>query len=140
MTKTVYKFDAKTAIYAGPMTLDDSYLTPVTKEWAIPAYTTEVQPPATQEGYNIVWQGTEWALEPIPTPPEPPEPTPPTPEEKIAMLDADYSQQKTTLCHEYTDAIMHSDTATANALIDEMTALDEWYDDEYEKIINGGEQ
>lgn len=139
MNKTVYKYDAKTAIYNGTLTLDESDRSPVTHEWLIPAHYTDVEPPAAQEGYNIVWKGDMWTLEAIPAPPEPPVPPPPTPEEKIAALDADYSQQKQTLCNEYTDAIMHSDSATADALIDEMTALDEWYDEEYQKIIEGEE-
>ncbi len=139
MNKIVYGYDAKTYIYTGPLTLDESDRSPVTHEWLIPAHYTDVEPPAEQDGYNIVWKGDMWALEAIPAPPEPPEPTPPTPEEKIAMLDADYSAQKATLCQEYTDAIMHSDQATADALVQEMTELDAWYDEEYQKIV-GGEQ
>jgi len=136
MTKTVYGYDAKTNIYNGTLTLDESDRSPVTHEWLIPAHYTDVEPPAPQEGFNIVWKGDMWALEAIPAPPEPPAPKPPTPEEKIAMLDADYASQKQTLCNEYTDAIMHSDQATADALVQEMTDLDAWYDAEYEKIIS----
>lgn len=72
----------------------------------------------------------EWAeLHPY-IPPEP------TKEEKLAALDADYMAQKSELVEQYTDAQIHSDSDTMAAIVDEMTALDEWYDAEYQKIIN----
>lgn len=64
----------------------------------------------------------------------------PTKEEKLAELDAEYTREKATLCEQYTDAQIHGDTDTAEAIVDEMTALDEWYDEEYEKIIEGSEE
>lgn len=74
----------------------------------------------------------EWAeLHPAPPPPEP------TKEEKIAMLDADYNQQKADLINEYTDAQIHGDEDTIALVQEEMTALDEWYDEEYRKIEEG---
>jgi hypothetical protein len=74
----------------------------------------------------------EWAeLHPAPEPPEP------TKEEKLAMLDADYNQQKQDLINEYTDAQIHGDTETIALVQEEMTALDEWYDEEYRKIEEG---
>ncbi len=140
MEKVVYGFDVKTAIYNGTLTLDDSDRAPVTGDWLIPAHYTEVEPPPAKEGFNIVWKGNAWAYEEIPQPPEPPVPPPPTPEEKIAALDAEYSSEKATLCQEYTDAEIHNDTATMDAIVQEMADLDDWYDTEYEKIIHGEEK
>ena len=60
----------------------------------------------------------------------------PTKEEKLAALDADYMAQKSELVEQYTDAQIHSDTDTMSAIVDEMAELDEWYDEEYTKIIN----
>jgi hypothetical protein len=76
----------------------------------------------------------EWQeLHPTPPPPEP------TKEEKLAALDAQYDSDKATLVAQYTDALMHDDTDTANAIKVEMIALDEQYDADYEAIINGEE-
>jgi hypothetical protein len=73
----------------------------------------------------------EWnELHPAPPPPEP------TKEEKLAALDAQYNTDKSTLVNEYTDALIHSDTETAEAIKAEMAALDEQYDADYEAIIN----
>ena len=55
-------------------------------------------------------------------------------EEKIADLDAQYANDKAALAQEYSDAVMHDDTATANDLKEELAALDAWYDEEYRKI------
>ena len=73
--KIVYKYDAKTMLYVAPMTLDDTYKTPKTHEWAIPAYTTESKPPKEKEGYEIKWNGSAWGQTKIPAPPEPEPPT-----------------------------------------------------------------
>jgi hypothetical protein len=78
------------------------------------------------DGYYTV---EEWAeLHPAPPAPEP------TTDEKIAALDTDYNQQKQDLINEYTDAQIHGDTDTIALVQQEMTELDEWYDEEYRKI------
>jgi hypothetical protein len=72
----------------------------------------------------------EWAeLHPAPEPPEP------TKDEKIQVLNAQYDADKATLVAQYTDAIMHDDTETADAIKEEMLALDEQYDSDYEAIM-----
>ena len=77
----------------------------------------------------------EWAeLHPAPPAPEP------TVEEKLAALDADYNQQKADLINEYTDAQIHGDEDTIALVQEEMTALDEWYDEEYRKIEEENEE
>ncbi|SFA75812.1 hypothetical protein [Selenomonas ruminantium] len=61
----------------------------------------------------------------------------PTTEEKIAALDASYSAQKQELANEYTDALIHADTDAQELVQQEMTELDDWYDEEYRKIEGG---
>ena len=74
---TVYGYDTNKK-YTSTMTLDESYLTPVSKEWCIPANYTTVNPPNGKDGYDRVWNGEEWEYKEIPVEPEPPEPEPPT--------------------------------------------------------------
>ena len=71
----------------------------------------------------------EWdKLHPAPPPPEP------TKEEKLAALDAQYTADKAALIEQYTDAQIHGDADGAAGIVEEMTALDSWYDEEYRKI------
>jgi hypothetical protein len=60
----------------------------------------------------------------------------PTVDEKLAALNAQYDADKATLVSEYTDAIMHDDEETAEAIKQEMAELDAQYDADYEAIIN----
>ena len=77
----------------------------------------------------------EWAeLHPAPPPPEP------TKDEKLQALNAQYDSDKATLVAEYTDAIMHDDDETAEAIKGEMLALDEQYDIDYEAIMSEDEE
>ena len=69
----------------------------------------------------------------------PPTPYVPTKDEQIAALTEEYAREKTRLCEEYTTATMQGDTETAESVIEDLTALDEWYDEEYAKI-EGGEE
>ena len=62
----------------------------------------------------------------------------PTKEEKLAALDEEYTREKATLCEQYTDAQIHGDIDTAEEIVNEMTSLDNWYDEEYQKITNEG--
>lgn len=81
------------------------------------------------EGY---YTEEEWAeLHPAPPPPEP------TAEEKMAMLDADYNQQKADLLTAYQTAMLYGDTNTMDSLKADLVALDEQYDEDYEKIVGG---
>ena len=52
----------------------------------------------------------------------------------IAALTAEYTQEKANLCEAYTAATMTGDTETAQSVAQDMAALDEWYDEEYQKI------
>lgn len=58
----------------------------------------------------------------------------PSKEEKLVALDANYSAQKQELANEYADALIHGDTDAQELVQQEMTKLDEWYDEEYRKI------
>jgi len=60
--------------------------------------------------------------------------TPRSKDQKLADLDAQYTSDKAALTQEYSDAVMHDDTETAEDLKAELAALDEWYDEEYRKI------
>ena len=74
----------------------------------------------------------EWQeAHPAPPPPEP------TVEEKLAMLDADYNQQKADLLTAYQTAMLYGDTNTMDSLKADLVALDEQYDEDYEKIVGG---
>ena len=93
-------------------------------------YSPEGNPEVWDEKPNGYYTEEEWAeLHPY-VPPVP------TKEEKLAALDADYMAQKSELVEQYTDAQIHGDSETMTAIVDEMTALDEWYDTEYQKIID----
>lgn len=58
----------------------------------------------------------------------------PSKEEQLAQLDNDYNTQKATLSEQYTSAMVADDTEIADEVKAELTALNEWYDEEYEKI------
>ena len=77
------------------------------------------------QGYYTVEEWQE--LHPIP-------PYVPTKEEQIAELTAEYQQQKANLCEAFTTATMTGDTETAQSVAQDMTDLDAWFDEEYQKI------
>ena len=58
-------------------------------------------------------------------------------EQAFAELDASYNQQKAVLSEQYTSAMMAEDAELADEVKAELTALNEWYDEEYEKIVGG---
>ncbi len=87
----------------------------------------DVAQPTPPKGYYTV---EEWeAAHPAPEPPEP------TPEEKLAALDAEYEREKAALCLQYSDAQIHGDTDSLAVITEDMTNLDNWYDEEYQKIV-----
>jgi len=53
---------------------------------------------------------------------------------KYEELDAEYTRQKALLIEQYTDDTLHDDAEAMAADKEEMTALDEWYDEEYRKL------
>lgn len=63
----------------------------------------------------------------------------PTTEEKLEALDQQYNAEVARLGNEFSSAQLRGDSEVMTALQEEMTSLDAWYDEEYEKIISGGE-
>ena len=59
--------------------------------------------------------------------------------EKLAELDSNYNAQKASISEQYTSAMMVDDTELASELKAELLSLNEWYDEEYEKITGGAE-
>lgn len=84
-TKLVYTYDDD-GKYTGTKTLDYTDRSPTSGAWQIPAGCTETAPYIEpKDGYNIIWNGTEWEYQETPKEPEPPEPTEPTEEEKLQI-------------------------------------------------------
>ena len=73
-TKNVYRYDEK-GYFEHKVVLDDTDRSPISGAWQIPAYCTEVEPPAEKEGFKIKWNGSEWEYEAEEKEPEPPKPT-----------------------------------------------------------------
>lgn len=63
----------------------------------------------------------------------------PTIDEQLAELDSNYNTQKASISEQYTSAMMVDDVELASELKAELIALNEWYDEEYEKITGGAE-
>ncbi len=61
----------------------------------------------------------------------------PTVEEKLEALDAQYNADKADLLTAYQTAQMYGDTDTMESLKADLVALDEQYDEDYEKIVGG---
>lgn len=139
-TKTVYLYDTQ-GYYAGPHTLNErTDKTPVTKDWIIPANSTEKPMILPQKAHYLPhWSGTDWEyVEDKNNPPEP-EPPEPTPEEekeqKISALDSKYELDKQILINAYVDATLHDDTDLTDSLKAEMADLDAQYDEDYRAIM-----
>ena len=140
-TKTVYLYDIQ-RYYAGTHILNErDDKTPVTKEWIIPANSTETPMTlAPKEHYLVQWNGESWAYVEDKNNPPTPEPKPPTPEEekaqKIAALDGQFEADKKELLMYYVDAMLNGDTAEQEACMADMQALQEQYDSDYQAIID----
>lgn len=81
-TKLVYTYgtDGK---YTGTKTLDYTDRSPISGAWQIPAGCTETAPYIEpKDGYDIIWNGSEWKYQEIPKEPALPEPTA---DEKLQM-------------------------------------------------------
>ena len=103
MTKTVYAYAAD-GKYVGERTLDGTDRSPISGAWQIPAYMTEVQPPAAKEDYDIYWRGGKWEQVEYPKPaPDPESPTEtgevqemdvqPVPETELAVMEGMINMQ-----------------------------------------------
>ena len=56
----------------------------------------------------------------------------------LSDLDTDYNQQKADLLTAYQTAMLYGDTDTMESLKADLNALDEQYDEDYEKIVGEG--
>jgi septal ring factor EnvC (AmiA/AmiB activator) len=61
----------------------------------------------------------------------------PTTDEKIAELDAQYNADKADLLTAYQTAMLYGDTDTMESLKADLQALDDQYDEDYERIVGG---
>lgn len=64
-TKTVYAYNADGKLI-GEKTLDHTDRSPISGRWQIPAQCTEIEPPVTKDGYDIIWTGDSWEYQEIP--------------------------------------------------------------------------
>lgn len=62
----------------------------------------------------------------------------PTTDEKIAALDAQYNADKSNLLTAYQTALVYGDTDTMESLKADLQALDDQYDEDYERIVGEG--
>lgn len=65
----IWHYDAETGVLLWPGTADPSPLDPP-GIWLVPAYATDIAPPAVPDGQQAVFDNGTWRLENIP-PPEP---------------------------------------------------------------------
>jgi hypothetical protein len=61
----------------------------------------------------------------------------PTTDEKIAELDAQYNADKADVLTAYQTAMLYGDTDTMESLKSDLQALDDQYDEDYERIVGG---
>jgi hypothetical protein len=61
----------------------------------------------------------------------------PTIEEQFAQLDAQYNADKADLLTAYQTAMLYGDTDTMESLKVDLQALDDQYDEDYERIVGG---
>ena len=58
-------------------------------------------------------------------------------EEALAVLDANYNQQKSDLLTAYQTAMLYGDSELMESLKDDLNAWDDQYDEDYERIVGG---
>lgn len=61
----------------------------------------------------------------------------PSEEEQLAQLDAQYNADKADLLTAYQTALVYGDTETMESLKADLQALDDQYDEDYERIVGG---
>lgn len=62
----------------------------------------------------------------------------PTTDEKISALDAQYNADKAELLTAYQTALVYGDTDTMESLKADLQALDDQYDEGYERVVGEG--
>lgn len=130
-----YRYNPDTFIYEGEQ---ERQLDPLESEKAgedvflMPAYCTDVEPPELKDGFDIVWDGAAWDYTEQPKEEEPQEPEPyeQTTEDKMAALDAQYTESKRILQGYYLDYMLADDEEGMAEIKAELAALAEQYDAE----------
>lgn len=139
-----YRFNPDTLIYEGEQ---ERQIDPVASRKAgkniylMPANCTETKPPAVKDGFDIVFVNDKWSYKEQEKKEEPsqPEPYEPTTEDKIAVLDSQYEQDKKTLQGYYLEFMIAGDTKGMESIKGELTALATQYDTDIE-ALKGSEE
>lgn len=139
-----YRFNPAALIYEGEQ---ERQIDPVASRKAgenvylMPANCTEIKPPASKAGFDIVFEAGKWSYKEQEKKEEPsqPEPYEPTTEDKINQLDSQYEQDKKTLQGYYLDFMIAGDTEGMESIKGELTALATQYDTDIE-ALKGGEE
>ncbi len=135
-----YRFNPNTLIYEGEQ---ERQIDPVATRKAgenvylMPANCTEVKMTLSpKEGFDIIFGAGKWSYKEQEKKEEPshPEPYEPTTEDKIAVLDSQYEQDKKTLQGYYLDFMIAGDTAGMESIKEELTALATQYDTDIEAL------
>lgn len=140
----VYRYDPETKIflYSEPAMLDPLETQKAGKNiYLMPANCTDVEPPASKDGFDIVFVDGKWNYKEQEKEEEPsqPEPYEPTTEDKINQLDSQYERDKKTLQSYYLDFMIAGDTEGMESIKGELTALATQYDSDIE-ALKGGEE
>ena len=140
----VYRYNPETKIflYSEPAMLDPLETQKAGKNiYLMPANCTDVEPPASKDGFDIVFVDGKWNYKEQVKEEEPsqPEPYEPTTEDKINQLDSQYERDKKTLQIYYLDFMIAGDTEGMESIKGELTALATQYDSDI-GALKGGEE
>lgn len=139
-----YRFNPDTLVFEGEQ---ERQIDPVASRKAgkpiylMPANCTDVEPPMGEFGFDLIFSNGKWYYKAQEKKEEPsqPEPYEPTTEDKIAVLDSQYEQDKKTLQGYYLDFMIAGDTEGMESIKGELTALATQYDTDI-KALKGGEE
>lgn len=140
----VYRYNPETKIflYSEPAMLDPLETQKAEKNiYLMPANCTDVEPPVSKDGFDIVFVDGKWNYKEQEKEEEPsqPEPYEPTTEDKINQLDSQYERDKKTLQSYYLDFMIIGDTEGMEVIKQELADLATQYDSDIE-ALKGGEE
>ena len=132
----IYHYHPETGVYLGVGIADESPLEPGV--FLIPAFATDVEPPACGANQTVKFISEVWVLEDIPQPELPPEPTV---EEirvaRLSRLNAEYISGKAILRDAYVTADMRQDADVKAEIVADLAVLDAGYTDKLAMINTG---
>lgn len=112
-TKKAYQYDAK-GVYVKDVELTWMNRSPISGTWQIPAYVTTVEPIAEKDGYKRVFDGTNWSYidadDDSKEPEKTTEPTVTTLKERVATLEKENAELKTTVTN-FSTKLTEADSA-----------------------------